>query len=157
MTPTARSVVQKKWFGLVLLCAAACASTRSPSSAPSDAPASVAYGYESALDAHAGIVVRDAAEWERVWKRHHARVLPVPPSPAVDFVHEMVLGITLGPRPTGGYGVRIRAARVQGRRLVVDVAESAPPTGAIVPMVVTHPYAFVRVPRFDGEVLFERR
>ena len=119
-------------------------------------PISIAYGYESALDAHAGIVVRHAAEWERVWKQHNAHVIPAPPSPAVDFTHEMVLGITMGPRPTGGYGVRIRSTRVWAQKLVVEVVETAPATGAIVPMVVTQPYAFVRVPVFDGEVVFER-
>lgn len=152
-----RAAFHTTCLAFALVCLAACSATRTSSAKAADEPTSIAYGYESALDAHAGIVVRDAAEWERVWKRHHARVIPVPPSPAVDFMHEMVLGVTLGQRPTGGYGVRIRAARVQGSRLVVDVVESAPATGAIVPMVVTQPYAFVRVPRFDGEVLFERR
>lgn len=153
MSPIARTTC----LALALAGLAACSSTRASSARPSDEPASIAYGYHSALDAHAGLVVRDAAEWARVWKRHQARVLPTPPLPEVDFAHEMVLGVTLGPRPTGGYGVRIRAARVRDGKLVAEVVESAPATGAIVPMVVTEPYAFVRVPRFDGEVVFERR
>lgn len=151
------SIVRTTCSVLVLAALAACSATRTSSAPAADEPASIAYGYQSALDAHAGLVVRDAAEWARVWKRHHAHVIPAPPLPEVDFAREMVLGITLGPRPTGGYGVRIRAARVRENALVAEIVESAPATGAIVPMVVTQPYAFVRVPRFDGPVRFERR
>jgi hypothetical protein len=95
------------------------------------------------------------AAWEHAWRENHRRVLPVPPLPEVDFEREMVLAISIGPRPTAGYGVRIRSAHVQDGKLRVEAVETRPAAGAILPTVVTHPYAFVRVPRFEGDVLFE--
>lgn len=133
-----------------------CASTHASRAvrAADSAPNSIAYGYQSGLREASRVIVRDAKEWARVWNQHESFVVPPPPLPEVDFAREMVIGVCIGPRPTGGYGVRIRSVQKSGDKLVVDVVETRPAEGAIVPMVVTQPYEFVRVPRFDGTVEF---
>jgi len=150
-TPLALSLAT---FSLAI-CFSACASTDRASVAADTGPASIAYGYDSALDARAGLVVRDAEHWARVWSEHHRRRLPVPPVPEVDFAREMVLAVTCGERPTGGYGLRIVSAVERDGRLHVLARESRPAAGALLPTVVTTPYALARVPRFAGEVVFQ--
>lgn len=141
---------------LVALASAACIHGRKHD-LPPDGPRSIAYGYQTGIAGPARMVVRTAEEWHAVWVRHNSRTLPTPPVPKIDFTREMVLGVALGQRPTAGFGVRIVEVRHEGGQLRVDARETRPPTGAIVPQVISQPYEFVKVPRFDGEVVFEVR
>lgn len=124
---------------------------------PPEGPRSIAYGYHTGMQAPAQRVIRTAKDWYALWLRHHSNVIPVPPLPNVDFNREMVLCVAIGQRPTGGYGVRITRTRLEGGELHVEVHETKPPAGAIVPMVLSQPYEIVRVPRFDGNVVFETK
>ena len=141
-------------IALAAILSVACIHTRKHG-VPPDEPRSIAYGYHSGMKTPARIVLRTAEEWWRLWQEHQSQVVPMPPLPSVDFTREMVLGVAVGRRPTGGYGVRILGTRLEGGRLHVEAHETRPPEGAIVPMVVSEPYEFVKVPRFDGEVVFE--
>lgn len=141
---------------LAVVVSSACVRARK-TERPPDAPRSIAYGYHTGLTAPLQSVIRTAHDWNELWTRHHSTVLPCPPLPKVDFTREMVLCVTLGLRPTGGYGVRITGTRIEGGEMIVVALETRPNSGAIVPMVVSHPYEFVRVPRFDGNVVFETK
>ncbi|MBK7875088.1 MAG: protease complex subunit PrcB family protein [Planctomycetes bacterium] len=134
----------------------ACIHTRK-TSVPPDGPRSIAYGYHTGIRAPTQKVIRTAEDWYRLWIDHHSNVVPVPLPPKVDFTREMVLCVAVGQRPTGGYGVRITRTYLEGGRLHVEAHETRPPQGAIVPMVLSQPYEMVRVPRFDGEVVFEMK
>ncbi len=132
----------------------ACIHTRK-TSLPPDGPRSIAYGYHTGLKGPSQRVIRTAEEWYQLWIDHHSNVVPVPLPPKVDFTREMVLCVAIGQRPTGGYGVRITRTHLEGGELHVEVHETRPPQGAIVPMVLSQPYEMVRVPRFDGAVVFD--
>src|SRR5687768_6893680 len=125
----------------VALSVVACKSS-SKNARPADAPTSIAYGYQTGLATPAKVVARSEDEWKQVWTRHHSRTLPTPPMPEVDFAKEMVLGVALAQRPTGGYGVRITSVRREGEKLLVEAVESRPVEGAIVPQVLSQPYEF---------------
>lgn len=143
-------------LALVLALACACIRARK-TERPPDAPRSIAYGYHTGLATPAHAVIRTVDEWIETWSRHHSNVIPCPPLPRIDFTREMVLFVAVGQRPTGGYGVRITRTRIEGGEMVAEARETRPPAGAIVPMVVSQPYEFVRVPRFDGNVVFETK
>lgn len=131
----------------------ACTSTRAQKH-PDDFR-SLQYGYHTGLKSPAAFVVRTQEGWDKVWKDHNCSMIPAPLQPEVDFQREMVLCVALGQRPTGGYGLRIRSVRKDKERWRVEAVESKPAPDAICPTVLTQPYEFAIVDRFDGEVVFD--
>jgi hypothetical protein len=109
-------------------------------------------GQNSAATAARQVVVRSSQEWEGLWPA----VSSTRPRPPVDFSKNMVVGVFLGQRPTGGYGVQIVKTREDGRTLVVEYRETKPAPGTLSAQVLTAPYVLVEQPTFAGEVRFER-
>jgi PrcB C-terminal len=112
----------------------------------------VAKGSMSGIDAPRQASVRSAAEWSALWKAHD----PKGETPAVDFSREMVVGVFLGSRPTGGYGIEIIRAVGNSGTLVVEYVETAPSRDAVTAQVLTAPYHLAAIPRHDGEVRFQK-
>ncbi len=131
-------------------------------------------GESSGITALRFAVIRDAAAWAALWTEHAGGGTP----PAVDFAREMVVGLWLGARPSGGYSVEILRMVVPYRIAVggwcpppselpigaawpctggtevsgflVDARETRPGPGCVVTQGVTHPFVIVRVPRVEG-------
>ena len=51
------------------------------------------------------------------------------------------LAVYWGEKPTGGYSLAVKAARIEGDRVTVRLALKEPPSDAIVTQALTHPYA----------------
>ena len=100
------------------------------------------------------LVVRDPGEWKTIWKQMAATREPEPPAPEIDFEKEMVVGVFLGEKPTGGYTVRITRLRSIPEGVEVQVRETSPPPGSLVAQVLTQPYHLVTVERKEGRVKF---
>lgn len=110
----------------------------------------LAQGQHSGFHEPAEFIVLDEASWHSLWSQ---RLEGRPPP--VDFTRDMVLGVALGERPTGGYAVRIeRVEREADGTLNVEVREILPPEGALLTQALTQPYHFVRLRRVDGQVTF---
>ena len=63
-----------------------------------------------------------------------------------------------GQRPSGGYGIQVRRARLDGRRLLVEVLETSPGPNCLVTASLTQPVQVVRVRGARaGEVEFVER
>ncbi len=60
--------------------------------------------------------------------------------------------VTMGEKPTGGYGVEVADVAVSGNDWVVDVSFLAPGSGDIVTQALTYPYGFVKI-KDDGNGL----
>ena len=114
----------------------------------------VARGGQSGLRKPRQIVIRSAAEWDALWKEHAAERLPAEPAPTIDFTKETVVGVALGDRPTAGYGVQITRVQRESDRLSVRTLETTPASDTMQATVVTSPFDFVAVPRFEGEIVF---
>lgn len=97
-------------------------------------------------------VVRSAGDWQALWRDHAG---PGAAAPEVDFSTEMVVGVFLGARNTGGYDVEITGVEPEGTGLVVRCTETTPGPGAMLAQVITSPFHLVRVARTDGDVRFE--
>jgi len=113
---------------------------------------SIARGAQSAVETPRQLVVRSEAEWKTLWQEH----APDRPAPAVDFTRDMVIGVFLGTRTTGGYGVEITGTRQDRGSLIVEYRETRPGRGAITAQVITTPFHLVAIPRFAGDVRFEK-
>ncbi len=112
----------------------------------------IAKGPMSGVDVARHVVLRTPAELTMLWQTH----APGRALPSVDFAKQMVVGVFLGTRPTGGYGVEIVRATMMGGGLRVEFVETAPRPDAITAQVLTAPYHLVAVPRTDGDVQFQK-
>jgi hypothetical protein len=109
-------------------------------------------GSDSQVENAKNVTVRTAADWRALWKEHSFSL----PLPKVDFSKEMVVGVFLGMRPTGGHSVTITAVDLKGDELVVTYREETPAANAMVTQALTSPVHLVRLPQHKGAVRFER-
>lgn len=145
-------------MAVVLSCNAQAAGTSS-SPAP-DKIAQVPFttvdkGFRSGLREGRFIVVVTAKEWRDLWGAHKTRVASVPQAPEVDFQEEMVVGVFLGEKRTGGYGIEIKSVELDaGKQVRVLWAETSPAPGSMVAQALTQPYHIVRLKRQNLPVAF---
>lgn len=135
----------------LVLTAIAVMSAQNPQSGGAP-PRSIESGTQSSVDEPRQAVARTAAEWSALWKGHNFDK----PAPQVDFSKEMVVAVFLGSRPTAGYTVRIVGTEMRDGALVVRYSEGRPPAGMMTAQVLTSPYAIAAVPKFAGDVKFEK-
>ena len=98
-------------------------------------------------------VARKAAEWESLWRSHAG---PGKPAPTIDFNTRTVVAVFLGSRPTAGYGIEIAGTRQDGKTLIVEWRESRPKEGMLLAQVLTSPALIASIPRFEGEITFQK-
>lgn len=67
-----------------------------PPMAPFPAPTRIYYDNSGGIADSVRLVVKDAAEFERVWRQATSRQTSPPPVPAVDFTREMVIVVGAG-------------------------------------------------------------
>jgi hypothetical protein len=74
---------------------------------------------------------------------------------AIDFDKQMIVVVTAGPKPTGGFAVTIDGVRAEGKTATVRWKLKTPAPGDFVTEAFTHPARAALVERFDGEVKFD--
>ena len=72
----------------------------------------------------------------------------------VDFSKEMVIGVFLGEKPTGGYSVEITDVLKQKDYIEFLIKINEPDPDEIVTEAITSPYHIIRLKRSDMEFLF---
>lgn len=102
------------------------------------------------------LAIRSRNEWIALWERHARAQVPPPPAPAVDFGREMVVGIFMGERATGGYEIEITRVERAGSHLRVYYRSRQPQPGAVLVQALSHPYHLIKLSRDDGPVVFLR-
>ena len=106
----------------------------------------------SQVDSARQAVARNASEWAALWKMHSGESKP----PAVDLGSRTVVAVFLGSRPTAGYAVQIIGTRQANGALIVQWQERRPASGDILAQVLTSPATIVSIPKFAGEIKFEK-
>lgn len=106
----------------------------------------------SQVDAPAQAVARTPAEWTALWRRHSGDTA----APNVDFGTRAVVAVFLGARPTPGFSVEITAARQQGGVVIVEWREHRPSRDTIMAQVLTSPAHFASIPKFAGDITFQK-
>jgi hypothetical protein len=117
----------------------------------------IAKGYRSGVREPLQVVIRNQAEWNAFWQRHSATDTNPAPAPIVDFDREMVVGIFLGEKPTGGYEVEIVWGERRDSSLYFYYREASPRPGAMVTQALTQPFYLVKVAKYQNpQVIFRR-
>jgi hypothetical protein len=100
------------------------------------------------------VVVKDQAEFDKLWAEIHAGQSSVPAAPYVDFNTKMVIGVFegAGAEPCGSMAIRGVVPKLG--RLVVEHEQIAAPAGIACTAVVTHPAHVIVVDRSDSRVEF---
>jgi hypothetical protein len=99
------------------------------------------------------VVVKDQKAWEETWAAMNGKISPKPELPKIDFDRQMVVGVFLGTRNTGGFSVKITGIE-SGDKLAVKAREYGPPLKLVPTAGLTAPYHVVVVPKSDKTVEF---
>ena len=106
----------------------------------------------SMVDEPKQAVARSAAEWSALWRQHAGDK----PLPAVDFGSRTVVAVFLGTRSSAGFAVDITSVREANGGLIVRWQERRPESGDVSAQVLTSPAVIASVPKFAGEIKFEK-
>jgi len=119
--------------------------------------ATVGKGDRSGIRGPLQTVIRNQDEWKAFWKRHSFIDTNPALAPIIDFEREMVVGIFLGEKHTGGYEVEIVRAERSDSALYFYYREKSPPPGAIVTQALTQPFHLVKLAKYENlQVIFRR-
>ena len=102
-------------------------------------------GSQSGLREPLQAIVRGPAEWKTLWQKHASTKPNPPPAPAVDFSKDIVAGVFLGEKPTGGFDVEIVRVDQTGAAVVIEYREKSPLPGSFVTQALTQPFHIVKI------------
>ena len=97
-------------------------------------------------------IARTPAEFEALWRLHAGAAA----MPKVDFGSRTVVAVFLGTRNSAGYAVEITGTRQEKGALVVEWRERRPEPGLVAAQVLTSPAHIATIPKFPGEIRFEK-
>jgi hypothetical protein len=92
-------------------------------------------------------VVTDKFELAELFKSVTSRQLPEPDLPAVDFKKDIAIYVARDPKPSGGYGLKVRSVKCDGGVMKVDLQEVNPQGNANQAQIITQPYVFLTTAR----------
>ena len=92
-------------------------------------------------------VVTDRFELEELFKQITSRQLPTPEVPKVDFAKDIVIYVARDPKPSGGYGLKVRSVKCDSGVMKVDLQEVNPQGNANQAQTITQPYVMMTTPR----------
>jgi hypothetical protein len=122
--------------------------------------ATIEKGYRSGIRGPLQTVIRNQDEWNAFWKRHSSTDTNSMLAPIIDFSREMVVGIFLGEKSTGGYEVEMVRAERRDSSLYFYYREESPPVGAIVTQALTQPFHLVKITKDqkhqNSQIVFRR-
>ncbi|MBI2946699.1 MAG: protease complex subunit PrcB family protein [Verrucomicrobia bacterium] len=105
----------------------------------------LAQGNQSGIDVATNLVIKTRSAWEKHWKALQGKAEPRVLAPAVDFGKEMVVAVTMGRKPTGGYAIKIQRIESTPASLKILLEQRTPGPGALVTQAFTSPFHFVAV------------
>lgn len=115
--------------------------------------------FERALSGQLGLsleaknaVVKSAEEWRALFSANGPDMKAPPVD--IDWSKRMLIAVSLGSRPSGGYAVEIDRIVRQGEHWVVHARESRPAAGSLQTTMITAPFDCVSTARYEGKVDF---
>jgi hypothetical protein len=87
------------------------------------------------------LVIRDANAWAALWSE-----LGVGERPAIDFSHNLVVAVSAGQRPSGGYEIAVESVHQANGELAVQVVETNPGPNCMTTSSLTQPVDVVAIP-----------
>jgi hypothetical protein len=77
-------------------------------------------------------------------------------NPLPDFTQKRILGLLAGPKPTGGFTIKIQSIIENDCQILVEYSEKAPATGDDVTQAVSYPADYVVLPKSNKPILFSK-
>jgi len=113
------------------------------------------------------MLIRDRETWRDVWKQIHSgtvsfsmpgpgreKVPNVALLPEIDFSRDMVLVVTMGSEPNGGYWIVVDGVYEHANELEVVVRNVSPGRSCFTAQIVTQAADIVVLPKREGSVVF---
>ena len=97
-------------------------------------------------------VVKSAEEWRALFRTSGPGLEPPPVD--IDWSKQMLIAVSLGSRPSGGYAVAIDSLSLKDSHWIVHARESRPAKDSLQTAMITAPFDCVATARFDGTVDF---
>jgi len=110
--------------------------------------------WNPAWDLPVRAAVRSREDWDAAWATITGGQGVAPELPAIDFSSEMLLVVSLGMRPNGGYRLTVPAVSDPGDGLVAAVYEVRPGQGCFSTQALIFPAVGVRLARDARPVTF---
>lgn len=114
-------------------------------------------GFYSGIDEPFETVIKDRDTWETFWANLHSIQFPSPSLPDIDFSKNMVIGVGMGSRSSGGYSAEIKNIIVEDGKLAVNLVEFQPGSNCLVTMAITQPYHLVVLESSDLPIQVNRQ
>ena len=92
-------------------------------------------------------VVTDRFELDELFKQITSRQTAVSDAPNVDFAKDIVVYVARDPKPSGGYGLKVRSVKCDRGVMKVDLQEVNPQGTANQTQVITQPYVLLTTAR----------
>jgi len=105
-------------------------------------------------------IAGDQVAWGSLWVAHKGVMppgigAPDPAPPILDFTTEIVVGVFLGTRPTGGYMAGVLSVTTDGAAgATVSFEERQPGSNCITTQALTQPFIIIAIPRVSGAIGF---
>ena len=132
---------------LLTLALAACAGVLPPGGSTPAAPLEQWQGATAPQSAPLQLLAENEEEWQSLWALAGSPVTrPLPPD-------AVGVGVFLGERATGGYGLLLRGQRLSGGALLVEWREEPPAKDAAAMQMITQPWAIALFPAGEGKPL----
>jgi hypothetical protein len=117
----------------------------------------LARGQYSGIEEKKYVIVTSQEEWEILWEKVHKFITPAPDLPVTDFASDIVLGVFMGTRPTGGYSIEIDELRACDDRIRAIVKSRSPEPEDMVTTALTQPYHIIRFEATEWEIEFKEK
>ena len=102
------------------------------------------------------VIIQTQDEWVALWTGHSSIKANPSPPPYVDFATEIVVGVFVGERSTGGYEVEITRAERTDSAFYIYYRQKSPAPDTIVTQALTQPYHLIKVTKYDIPQVFLR-
>ena len=101
--------------------------------------------YASGIEEKVEMVFYDSSAFSNFINSIYKGTTPPPITPKIDFKKEMVIAVSPGPKPSGGYSVEIIEIKDMGKKIEVIVLLGEPDPNYTVTMAITQPHHIVTV------------
>lgn len=98
------------------------------------------------------LIAGSIVQWGRLWKSLSSEGN----LPEIDFNKYVIAAVFLGPRPSGGYGIKFGKPYQEGGKTIIPYEEIKPAPGQFVTQALTKPYG-MKVFQKDGEIALRKK
>ena len=116
---------------------------------------SLAHDYYCSIDEKKQVVVKNDAEYRKIWDEVYMNLDQMPRIPDVDFEKYTVVAVFMGIQKSGGFDIKITNISGNDEKLIVDVTETSPGVNCMVTDAITKPYEFVKIKKTDKKIEFK--